>query len=163
MTSLETHRSGRLLADEQAALRRVAELSAGGVPYPHVLRAIVVEASGLFDDAVVSMAESESEAGDVAGAWLRTAVAGSTTDGPPAADPSPEEDTVARRVLVTGEPARVVDDSGSAATPVARAVGVPVRVEGRTWGALVVTGAAGRCRRERRTGSSSSRTSQPPR
>jgi signal transduction histidine kinase len=139
VASLETHRSGRLLADEQAALRRVAELSAGGVPYPHVLRAIVVEASGLFDDAVVSMAESESEAGDVTGAWLRIAVAGSTTDGPPAADPSPEEDTVARRVLVTGEPARVVDDSGSAATPVARAVGVPVRVEGRTWGALVVT------------------------
>ena len=142
VASLETHRSGRLLADEQAALRRVAELSAGGVPYPHVLRAIVVEASGLFDDAVVSMAESESEAGDVTGAWRRTAVAGSTTDGLPAADPSPEEDTVARRVLVTGEPARVVDDSGSAATPVARAVGVPVRVEGRTWGALVVTGDA---------------------
>jgi signal transduction histidine kinase len=138
--SLETHRSGRLLADEQAALRRVAELSAGGVPYPHVLRAIVVEASRLFDDTVVSMAESESEAGEVTGAWRRTAVAGSTTDGPPAADRSPEEDTVARRVLVTGEPARVVDDSGSAATPVARAVGVPVRVEGRTRGALVVTG-----------------------
>ena len=64
VASLETHRSGRLLADEQAALRRVAELSAGGVPYPQVLRAIVVEASGLFDDAVVSMAESESEAGE---------------------------------------------------------------------------------------------------
>ena len=126
--------------DEQAALRRVAELAAGGVPYPQVLRGIVGETADLFDDAVVSVAEAGT--GTVAGTWHRVEVAGSVTDGRSIAEPSPGEDAVVRRVLATGEPAHTVDDptAGPDAAPFVRGVGVPVRVEGRTWGALVVTG-----------------------
>jgi signal transduction histidine kinase len=125
---------------EQAALRRVAELAASGASSPHVLQAIVTEASGLFDGAVVSLVREGTS-----GTWRRIEVDGGPGGGSTPSAASVDEDTLARSVLTTGRPARVQDDGDlpSAARPEDEgflwASGVPVRVEGETWGALLAT------------------------
>ena len=124
--------------DEQAALRRIAELAASGVPHPAVLRAIVVEVSLLFDDVVVSAGQYDSSS-----TWRRVdAATGPHGDAP--VPPSPaEEDAVAQEVLITGAPSRQEDETPAVAGfdegTVLRGCGVPIRVEGETWGALVAT------------------------
>ena len=123
--------------EEQAALRRVAELAASGAPCPEVLREVVVRASALLDGAVVSVGRTAPSE-----RWCRSAAAGGTQGAPP--PPSAEEEAVAHRALDLGRPARVEDDDPASDDPLGepallRAAAVPVQVEGETWGALVAT------------------------
>jgi signal transduction histidine kinase/putative methionine-R-sulfoxide reductase with GAF domain len=125
--------------EEQAALRRVAELAASGEPYASVLRSIVVEASLLFDEAVVGLGQFGPS-----GTWERVDVSTELVGDLRAQGVSPEEDVVAQNVLATSRPARIEDDDPSAGGRVVddkmlRGCGVPVVVEGRTWGAMIAT------------------------
>jgi signal transduction histidine kinase len=133
----------RAMADEQAALRRVAELAAREAPAPEVLRAVAVEAARL--------------AGVQFSILMRYEPDGSTeivalSDPPPgfAVGMRASADGTGSAWLVwrTGQPARV-DDLGRATgrwPEVARARGytasaaVPIRLRARLWGALVVVG-----------------------
>ena len=130
----ELERFGR----EQAALRRVATLAASGVPYASVLRAIVTEVSTLFEVAAVSVGQYGRS-----GRWLRIGVAGGPTAEPSEPTSAPDEEAVAQEVLATGRPARVEDDPSPVDLHDDRRLllcsGVPIRLEGETWGALVAT------------------------
>jgi PAS domain S-box-containing protein len=125
------------LADEQAALRRVATLVAHGGAPGAVFDAVTTEVAELLDVAAVSLARYEHDA--------LTVVA---DRGPfvEVGDRYPlGGDNVASTVLRTGRTARL-DDIGQVSGPigdVARRSGVrsvvaaPVVVEGRTWGVLI--------------------------
>jgi signal transduction histidine kinase len=138
LANVEARAELERFGDEQAALRRVAELTASGVPYASVLRTIVTSAARLSDGAVVTIGQYEPS-----GTWRRVEV-GTSPDGE--AEPSsatPAEEAVAHEVLVTGRPVAVHDDP-SASGPLDHrrllwGCGVPVRVEEETWGALVAT------------------------
>lgn len=147
--------------EEQAALRRVAELAASGVSYASVLRAVVVEAALLFDEAVVSVGQYGSS-----GTWRRIDVAGGTRDYPPPPDPPSGEDDVARKVLATGRPVRRLAEgsstvghfdsgsllwgSGGSASRRGADVGSPDRDRGAATAALRNGGPVGAVRARRR-------------
>jgi signal transduction histidine kinase len=129
----------RRLADEQAALRRVATLVAHGAAPSAVFDAVTAEVAELLDVSAVSLARYDNDALTVVanrGAFVRVG------------DRYPLGGTnVTSIVLRTGRTARL-DDFAQATGPigdVARRVGVesvvaaPVVVEGRTWGVLVAT------------------------
>ena len=123
------------LADEQAALRRVAELVARGVPALEVLNAVATEASHLTDDqaAVLMRYESADEAVIVAtcNSPSRVDVKIPTIPGTAVGD-----------VLRTGAPVRVDRFEGTPLAELATELGVkagvavPIIVEGRIWGLL---------------------------
>ncbi len=128
----------RGLADEQAALRRVAELVARGAALGEVFSAVAVEASKLL--------------GDLAAALLRFDADGSATNVAACNSPAPlglrvpsGEGTATGDVLRTGRPARVDRFAGTPLAGIAEALGVgagvavPVTVEGRVWGALTTS------------------------
>ncbi|HEY2958974.1 MAG TPA: GAF domain-containing protein [Actinomycetota bacterium] len=127
------------LAEEQAALRRVATLVAEGAPPAEVFQAVSVEIARLIpaDGAALTRFETDgtvtalggwTSTGGYLGAGTRFAVDG----------------TVSGLVLETGQPARIGSyaDAPGAAPEAARemgwrsSAGVPVRVEGRLWGVL---------------------------
>jgi GAF domain-containing protein len=137
------------LADEQAALRRVAMLVARGVPPSEVFAAVTEEIVGLLGAEVAGM--SRYDPGDVqtvVAAWppdrehLRVGTRLPVSDG----------DNIARRVLETGEPVRLDDwsaTSGAVASLVRRlgvrsSVGSPIVVAGRLWGVMIVDSRAAR-------------------
>jgi signal transduction histidine kinase len=149
--SLETSRDelGRV-AEEQAALRRVATLVAREISPPEVIGAVAAETGHVLGSETTAVARFEHEGiVTVAGSWHKP---GSHGLGLPVGSRWPaEEDTVAGRVQRTGEPARVSSyDSAVGAGPAwARAYGIrssvgsPIVVEGRLWGAIIAfTGAA---------------------
>ena len=127
------------LADEQAALRRVATLVAQGASPSAVFDAVTAEVAALLDASQVALGRSDDD--------MLTVVAqsGSTThvqvgEGFPLGGTN-----VASTVMRTGRTARM-DDYAEATGPisdVARAarvrsvVAAPVVVDGRTWGALI--------------------------
>ena len=132
----------RVVADEQAALRRVATLVARAAPPAEVFQAVAEEVDRLFAAEAVGVVRYDAHG-------VVTPV-GSFLMGQPA-------DTGRRSVLggqnvttlvfETGRPARVdryPADDPSSATSSARgagmrsAVGAPITVEGRLWGALEV-------------------------
>ena len=135
------------LADEQAALRRVATLVARQAP-PHEVFATVAEEAGRvlhFGQAAVFRYEDDGSA---------TLVADWGEGGPRiplGSRLSLEGDNVAARVLRTGRPARI-DDYTHPVGPLAErgrrfgmrsVVGGPVVVDGRLWGAMVAGTAEG--------------------
>jgi signal transduction histidine kinase len=130
------------LAEEQAALRRVATLVARGMPPAEVFAAVAEEAGRLLgtDLAHIVRYELDDTVTTVAG-WSR------------AGDPLPigtrypiEEGTLAALVLRTGRPARIgsyPDPPGPIAALARQAgirssVGCPITVEGRLWGLIAV-------------------------
>jgi GAF domain-containing protein len=131
-------------AEEQAALRRVATLMAHGAP-PEVVFAAVAEEVGRLlkvDFAHVSRYDPDGAA-TALGVW-------SSTD---AAGPVPGEThwslggwNVTTLVFQTGRPARIdhYGEASGAGADVGRewgfrsAVGVPISVEGRLWGFILV-------------------------
>jgi signal transduction histidine kinase len=134
----------RGVADEQAALRRVATLVARGAPPLEVFAAVAEEAGRLFvaRRAYVTRYEGGKEATLVAG-W-------SSTEGelPVGLRFEVGEGGAADRVRRTARPSRVdAYVPGSDAAQVAQvmgietAVGAPISVEGRLWG-LVLLGSA---------------------
>lgn len=133
----------RLLADEQAALRRVAELAAHEAPAEEVLRRVAVEASTLAGVDFSTLLHYEPDGGSVIVA-LDGAPAGIEVGlrSPPGGDGS------VQRVWRTGRPARVdnlAEMSGYWPQLAHRhgfnaSAAVPVVIHGRLRGALVVVG-----------------------
>ncbi|HUA49929.1 MAG TPA: ATP-binding protein [Solirubrobacteraceae bacterium] len=139
--SLRVSETGyRRVADEQAALRRVATLVAQAVPANEVCEAVAREV-GLQSDADLTRLErfEDDRTVTMLAAWSRPGHAqlavGVTLP--------LEGDSIAARVYDTGRPARV--DFRGASGPIAHeaqalgihsAAGCPIVVGGRTWGAI---------------------------
>jgi PAS domain S-box-containing protein len=138
---LETSRDAlRALADEQAALRRVATLVAKGAAPTEVFGAVSVEVARLLGAAQVSLVRYESEP-----EVLVLAMHGQHPAVPRAGMRLPlEGDSVTERVLRTGRSARInygEEGRGTIAEIARRSkvnvtVGAPITVEGRLWGVI---------------------------
>ncbi|HEY2075988.1 MAG TPA: GAF domain-containing protein [Streptosporangiaceae bacterium] len=132
----------RGFAEEQAALRRVATLVARPAPPEEVFTAVTEEAGRLLSANYATMARYDPDD-------TRTVVAAWSSSG--AAFPVGNRarlggQNVSTRVSKTGRAARI-DDYASASGPIGElarefgfraAVGVPVNVEGRLWGNMIV-------------------------
>jgi GAF domain-containing protein len=135
----------RELADEQAALRRVATVVAEGTSTEQVLATVCEEAAHLFAVPAVLVGQYDLDGFSTlvgmwadAGDWERVGFELGRRlplDGP----------SVSRMVLETGRPATITDYSGLPGTiaalvraaPAAAMAGVPITVEGKLWGVLV--------------------------
>src|SRR3954468_660326 len=129
------------LADEQAALRRVATLVAREASQGEVFTVIAEEIAQLLGSDEMRMLRYEGDRGAVV-----VASAGHEGAFPVGSRQSTEGDTAASRVLRTGHTARI-DDYETATGPqadTARSIGIrsavaaPILVEGRLWGAMVM-------------------------
>jgi signal transduction histidine kinase len=131
-------RQMRTLAEEQTALRVVAELVAHGATPDEVFAAVAVEASHLLGDQPMTLTRFEG------GAEL-VVVAHRGGPAPVGARIAFEPDTLPHRVAASGRPTRVDDyaverDAALAAEyGLAAAVAAPVLVEAHVWGMLTAT------------------------
>jgi signal transduction histidine kinase len=125
------------LADEQAALRRVATLVAGGAPPSAVFDAVTREVSGVLEASAVTLARHHDD--------KLTVVATRGTPSVAVGDQFPLGGmNVASEVMRTGQTARLdtyAEATGAIGDASRRAgvrsvVGAPVVVNGRTWGVL---------------------------
>jgi signal transduction histidine kinase len=140
--------SQHALANEQAALRRVATLVAGGVPPVRIFEQVTEEVARLLAMPGASVLRYD-------GARTATVVGGWSKDGvlslPLASTVDLDGDTAVARVLRSGSPQRVEsyqDTSGRLAETLQRsgyraAVAAPVTVDGRLWGALAAATRSG--------------------
>jgi PAS domain S-box-containing protein len=131
----------RQLAEEQAALRRVATLVARGVPPTEVLDAVCEEVDRLLaadstrmlrhePDGTATVLATHGEIGELTPAGTRLKLEG--------------EQTAAALVLRTGRPARVKNYEGTPGSMAAlvyalgfrNGVAAPISVEGRVWGVI---------------------------
>ena len=133
----------RNVADEQAALRRVATLVARGITPDVVFRAVATEVAQVLpvvDYAVIGRYTTR-HAVEYVGGWSRAGDArwvGRTT--------ALGGRNVSTAVYETGRPARVdhLEDEASPTTALARkngarsSAGAPINVEGRLWGVMIV-------------------------
>jgi signal transduction histidine kinase len=131
----------RRLAGEQSSLRRVATLVARAAPPPEVFAAVAEEVARLFgvDAARMWRFETDDEA-TVLAAWGELDIPARA-----GARLTPEPHSISARVRRTGAAARVTyDDPSDPRTADARAAGVqaavgtPIVVDDRLWGAMVV-------------------------
>jgi len=129
------------LAEEQAALRRVATLVAEGSPPAVVFDAAIAEVGELLHCSHVVLVRFQSDAEVTVLARLGLRV----EDVPPGARFPLEGNSATANVLQTGQPSRI-DDSGhidgrigeiTRGIGVATTVATPVFVEGRLWGSIV--------------------------
>jgi signal transduction histidine kinase len=128
------------VAEEQAALRRVAVLVARAAPPEEVFVAVTAEVGRLLsvDQAVLNRYDPDGTAA-VVGAWART---GAALPLPVGTRWSIGGRNVTSLVFETGRPARIDDyahATGSAADltrerGIRSIVGAPINVEGRVWG-----------------------------
>ena len=137
----QSEASQRALADEQAALRRVATLVAGGAPPSRVFERVTEEVARLLGMPGASLMRYD-------GARTATVVGGWSEDGklslPVGSTFDLDGDTVVAKVLRSGSPQRVErygDARGHLAETLQRsgyhaAVAAPVTVAGGLWGAL---------------------------
>lgn len=132
----ELHR----LADEQSALRRVAELVARGATLDEVFTAVAVEASALLGGLAAALLRYDAD--DVA-----VAVAVCNSPAPLGLRVPVHAGTGTGDVRRTGKPVRLDSFEGTALVDMARrldvtaGVAVPVVVEGRVWGTLSTSSA----------------------
>ncbi len=142
--SAQLYAKYRRLAAEQAALRRLATLVARGVEPMEVFGAVAEEMRRCVpaDTAGLSRFETDGEITLVAATADPEAVARW-----PVGTRNPlESNTIASLVLRTGRPARIDSYDNVAGSIAARvravgvraAVGVPIIVDGRVWGAVAV-------------------------
>jgi signal transduction histidine kinase len=147
IANAQAHEELRGFAEEQAALRRVATLVARGAPPAEVLTAVTEEAGRLLGTDYATMKRYDPD-GTV------TAVATWSSTGAAIAVGFREKlggHGLHTMVFRTGQPARIDDHDdvpGRVADVVRKlgiraAVGVPVRVEGRLWGVMVVASRSG--------------------
>jgi PAS domain S-box-containing protein len=140
LTSAQARAEIKRLADEQAALRRVATLVATGARPSAVFDAVTAEVAELLNVSAVSLARYDGEELTVLAQHGQPHVR--------VGDRFPVGGTNATSVVLrTGRPARV-DDDGQWSGPigdVARRAGArsivaaPLVVDGRTWGMLAAT------------------------
>jgi PAS domain S-box-containing protein len=130
------------LAEEQAALRRVATLVAQGVPPGELVRAVTEEAGTLLGAEFAGMGCHESDdTVTVVATWAATG------EHPDVGAHWPlEQGDLATKVRTTGRPARMDGNDGLSAPRAAvreqlgirSSVASPILVEGRPWGELSV-------------------------
>ncbi|MGH3783377.1 MAG: GAF domain-containing protein [Pseudonocardiaceae bacterium] len=129
------------LANEQAALRRVATLVAGGASPPETFSAVAAEIGQLLGADVTMVLRYEVDGtGTVIGGW---GVPGVTV--PQGSGLTIEGVGVAVLVLRTGQPARTERFEGPPGSlpalvrqlGVQSGVGAPITVEGRLWGVVI--------------------------
>jgi len=147
VANAEARKELRGYAEEQAALRRVATLVARGAPPMEVAAAITEEAGRLLRADYATMARYGPDGTiRVAATWDSADVAH-----PVSARWSPGGHNLHTMIFQTGQPARM-DDVGSMSGPAAEVsrelylragVGVPVSVEGRLWGVMIVASRTG--------------------
>jgi signal transduction histidine kinase len=137
----QSEASQRALAGEQAALRRVATLVAGGAPPSRVFEQVTEEVARLLGMPGASLLRYD-------GARTATVVGGWSAEGrlslPVSSTFDLDGDTVVAKVLRSGRPQRVEhygDTHGNLAETLKRsgyhaAVAAPVSVGGQLWGAL---------------------------
>ena len=136
----ESRNELRMLADEQVALRRVATLVARETPPEAVFAAVVLEVGELLGPVAAALGRFDAD-----GTVVSLARWGSY--GVPLGARYPlEGDSVSARVLRTGRPAQVdgYDRPGVIAATVREigirfSIGVPISVQGRTWGVMILT------------------------
>ena len=144
--ALETRRLAELerVADEQAALRRVATLVAAGATEADLAAAVSSEVGGLFDAESASVVRWDGDTIRVIGSWaldsadVRPAGAVLTYGG----------DTLAARVVQTAAPARI-DSVDDLKTEFARrrwaelgwhaSIGAPIMVDRKVWGIVAAS------------------------
>jgi signal transduction histidine kinase len=128
------------LAEEQAALRRVATLVARATPPEAVFAAVAEEAGRVLSAGYVQLGRYEPD-----GTLTSIAHWGATTAFPAGTRWSPGGKNIITLVFETGHPARI-DDYADASGPtgasagergVGSAAGAPVIVAGRLWGVVV--------------------------
>jgi GAF domain-containing protein len=125
------------LADEQAALRRVATLVARGAPEIEVLAAVAEEVSRLFPGLATVIHRYDAD-------HTATCVARTGAGMPVGTRIALDVDSLTARVFRTGRPERIeryADIEGQVgddarAKGVQAAVGVPIVVDGRLWGMI---------------------------
>jgi signal transduction histidine kinase len=134
----------RVLAEEQWALRRVATLVASGTPPEDLFGAVAAEVGRLLGmDMAALVRYDPHDTVTVVGTWTHT--------GRPPPTPAGTRLPLGGRnvttiVFETGRPARINYDEVSGAIGAAAAeewklrvsLGVPIHVEGRLWGVMVV-------------------------
>ena len=140
MADAEARSEVARLAQEQAALRRVAMLVSREAPQAVAFNAIAEEIGQLLGTQEMRMLRYEGDRSAVV-----VGCSGSQDAFPLGSRHELEADTAASRVLRTGRTARI-DDYGTVSGPMAEtarsigvrsAVGAPIIVEGRLWGAIV--------------------------
>ena len=143
VANAEAREALRRVADEQAALRRVATLVAGAAPPNAVFASVAEEVGHLLsvDRAYLARYDAD-DAVTVVAAWSAT---GETL--PLGAVGRTREGTVSALVRETRRPARVDRDGTDAASAalelgIHTAVGAPITVRSRPWGLIVVTSTA---------------------
>jgi GAF domain-containing protein len=142
IANAESRESLERLADEQAALRRVATLVARDAPSTEVVEAVATEAGKLLaDDALVCRYDGDGAA-TVIGSWRATG--GAVPVGTRSAIGGKNALTM---VAETGRPARL-DSYGDATGEIAEiarrygwrsAIAAPIVVEDRLWGVMLAT------------------------
>jgi PAS domain S-box-containing protein len=146
LINAETRDSLRRLADEQAALRRVATLVAQGVSPDELFSAVAHEVGGIIDIPVVAVNRYEAD-----GTFTILGIAGETNFTVGSRWPV-EEEGIAGMILATGRPSRMDDYSimpgqlGEALREdlVVSTLGVPIVVEGSIWGFMIAAAKPGR-------------------
>ena len=137
IANAEAREELRRVADEQAALRRVATLVARAAPPPVVFATVTEEVYRLLSADITALTRLDGDTVTVLARWpatsnpLPSGVRSSLAEGP-----------LTRLLLDTGAPARVDPYPGSSATAaqfgIRSAVGAPITVEGRMWGGISV-------------------------
>ncbi|HKG66691.1 MAG TPA: GAF domain-containing protein [Solirubrobacteraceae bacterium] len=148
ISSSETREQLARLADEQAALRRVATIVARGAPPAEVFDAVAAELGRLLDAASSGLIrfEDESSATLVAG-WGRLGEVVTTGARLPIGGMN-----VITQIARSGRPARIDDYDPEASGEIGEharrlktstAVGCPIPVAGRLWGAIIAATLSG--------------------
>jgi signal transduction histidine kinase len=132
------------LANEQAALRRVATLVASGVPYEQVLSAVAEEVARLAAADFVQIVRYDPD-----GTAVRVAAWGAQAANLEiGASYSTGGHNIITLVLRNGKPARISGDMSTRTRPAAEileqfqmtsAVGAPIVVDGTLWGAVMAS------------------------
>jgi PAS domain S-box-containing protein len=142
ISNTEARAQVRRLADEQAALRRVATLVAQGVPSSKLFGAVTEEVGRLFGADLAGMIRYETDA-----TVTPVATWAAVGEHPKVPDLWPMEERDPSTVIAkTLRPTRIDDWSGVPGPLAAfvqdigirSSVGCPIIVEGRLWGALAV-------------------------
>jgi GAF domain-containing protein len=129
----------RDLAEEQAALRRVATLVAEGAGPATLFSAVAEEVAGLFEPAAVTLIRYDED--------VSTILAASGINFPVGSRWPLDVDSLAARVHATGRPVHVRDYTEIAGAapremweghPSQSDLGVPIIVDGRLWGVFCV-------------------------
>jgi signal transduction histidine kinase len=143
----EAHQELTRLAEEQAALRRVATLVAQGAAPTEVFAAVAAEVGGLIPADAASLARYEGDGVTAVASWAK---AGGYL--PVGARRPLNKGTAAHLVFETRRPGRIDDYErveGTAAGTARdwdwrSAVGAPVIADGRLWGLVLAASTSGR-------------------